>query len=210
MDIVASAPCVRTRVLNTPLVVRRICRAKIIWTSAGRPIARLSRITESKEARARRGRSSTRVREVSTWRMDSSHQYPAARSFADKGVGQRVADPLEAGGIGAGAEAVGEGGVGDPPALQLALGPLVAVQPHLRRVREVRAHLDERGPEVPVPDVEVEAGHPTLGLAEAEVLGPTGLGPLRRCEHPLELLGHPDGHDPGTDDAVEVDRKSVV
>src|SRR6266542_6607012 len=104
---VVSEPSVRTRVLNTPLVVRRIWRAKIIWTSRGLPIARLSRITDSKKARARRGRSSTRVREVSTWRMDSSHQYPAARSFADKGVGQRVADPLEAGGIGAEAEAVG-------------------------------------------------------------------------------------------------------
>ena len=43
----------------------------------------------SKNARAWRGASNTRVRETSTWRMDSSHQYPAARSSAVSGTGMR-------------------------------------------------------------------------------------------------------------------------
>ena len=36
-----------------------------------------------------RGGSKTRVREASTWRMDSSHQYPASRSASVSGSGMR-------------------------------------------------------------------------------------------------------------------------
>jgi len=56
-------------------------------TSPGRPIPTLSATRASKKARARRGSSKTSVVEVSTWRMDSSHQKPASRSAVVSGVG---------------------------------------------------------------------------------------------------------------------------
>src|SRR6476659_6470719 len=40
----------------------------------GRPISRLSATSASKKERAWRGASNTRVRDTSTWRIDSSHQ----------------------------------------------------------------------------------------------------------------------------------------
>ncbi len=43
------------------------------------------------EAPARRGSSKTRVRETSTWRMESSQKYPAALSSAVNGVGTTAA-----------------------------------------------------------------------------------------------------------------------
>jgi hypothetical protein len=52
----------------------RMRRPKMSLTSSGRPRSRLSATRASKNARARRGWSSTRVRETSIWRMDSSHQ----------------------------------------------------------------------------------------------------------------------------------------
>ena len=64
-------------VRKTPGVSRRMWRLKMISTLAGRPMSRLSAISASKNARARRGASNTRVRETSTWRMEISHQYPA-------------------------------------------------------------------------------------------------------------------------------------
>ena len=48
----------------------------------------------------------------------------------------------------------------------MAFGPLVAVDPDLGRVGEPGAHLDEGGAEVGVPQVEVVAGHPAVGLGE--------------------------------------------
>jgi hypothetical protein len=47
----------------------------------------LSATSASKNERARRGSSSTIVRDTSTWRIDNSHQYPAARSAVVNGVG---------------------------------------------------------------------------------------------------------------------------
>jgi hypothetical protein len=47
----------------------------------------LSHSSASKNARACTSWSKTRVREVSTWRMESSHQNPAARSAAFSGNG---------------------------------------------------------------------------------------------------------------------------
>src|SRR5215211_6211623 len=51
----------------------------------------------------------------------------------------------------------------------LALRPLVPVQPDLDRVREVAADLDERRPELFVPQVEVVAGDPPLSPVPIEI-----------------------------------------
>src|SRR6266571_2456880 len=81
-------------VLNTPpawpLGLRpRGERLNSTSTFSGRPRSRLSAMSASKNARACRGASNTRVRDTSTCRSDSSHQYPAARSSAVKGSGSR-------------------------------------------------------------------------------------------------------------------------
>ncbi len=44
----------------------------------------------SKNDRACRGASKTRVRDTSTWRIEISHQYPAARSAVVSGSGSRA------------------------------------------------------------------------------------------------------------------------
>jgi hypothetical protein len=61
----------------------------MISTLAGRPMSRLSAISASKNARARRGASSTRVRDTSTWRIEISHQYPPSWSLRPNGIGSR-------------------------------------------------------------------------------------------------------------------------
>jgi hypothetical protein len=66
------------RVRNTPLVSRRILRAKMISTLCGGPMSRLSATRASKNPRACRGASKTMVREISTCRIEVSHQYPAS------------------------------------------------------------------------------------------------------------------------------------
>ena len=48
-------------------------------------------MSASKNARVCRGASNTRVRETSTCRSDSSHQYPAARSAGVNGTGMTAA-----------------------------------------------------------------------------------------------------------------------
>ena len=53
-------------------------------------MSRLSAIRASKNARVCRGAANTRVREISTWRMVSSHQNPAARSASVSGSGRRA------------------------------------------------------------------------------------------------------------------------
>ena len=62
------------------------------------------------------------------------------------------------------------------------------VQPHLRRVREVAADLDEAGAELAVVDVEVVDAHPPLRLLEGEVGDAGPVGAVAALEHPLELL----------------------
>jgi hypothetical protein len=81
----------------------------------------------------------------------------------------------------------------------LALGPLVAVDPHLGRIREVGADLDEPGTELAVKHVEVVDPDPALLLGPPEVDATGGRpGVLGRGEHPLELLGGDDGDHPVT------------
>ena len=106
-----------------------------------------------------------------------------------------VADRLQPGRVVAGGEPVGQLREPDPGPSGLLLGPLMPVDPDLQRIREVGADLDERGPEPVVPQIEVIAGDPPVGLVEAEpesaVIGPLGSG-----EHILVLLRHPDRRDP--------------
>src|SRR5665811_1714166 len=71
------------------------------------------------------------------------------------------------------------------------------VDPDLDWVGEVRADLDERGPEVDVPQVEVEARDPPVGLGEGEPRGTARALALRRGEHVLVLLRDSDRRDPG-------------
>ena len=51
-------------------------------------MSRLSATRSSKKPRAWRGWVNTMVRETSTWRMEISHQYPAAASASVSGTGR--------------------------------------------------------------------------------------------------------------------------
>ena len=101
------------------------------------------------------------------------HRPPAFGEHPDRARAEPVADRLQRGRISAGGEPVGQLGEPDAGLDGLPFGPLVAVDPDLHRIREVGADLDERRPEIVVPDVEVVAGHPPLGHREGE--------PHRRC-----------------------------
>ena len=110
----------------------------------------------------------------------------------DVGGAELVTDGLQPGRVGAGGEPVGQLGEPDPGDRGLLLGPLVTVQPHLGRIWEIGADLDERWPEVEVPQVEVETGDPPVGLAEGEHdRRPVDVA-FGGGEHVLVLLGHPD------------------
>src|SRR5690348_14499630 len=96
---------------------------------------------------------------------------------------QPVADLLQRAGVVAGGEAVGQFGEGDPVSGRLPLGPFVAVEPDLGRIREVGADLDERRAKALIPQIEVVAGHPPVGL---------GGGELRRRRGSVPLVSGPD------------------
>ena len=109
---------------------------------------------------------------------------------------QTITDGLQAGRVVAGSEPVGQLGEGDPGRGGLPLGPLVPVDPHLRRVREVAADLDEARAELAVVHVEVVRVNPPLLLDEV-IAGHPGLRrAVTRPGHPLILLGNHDGGDP--------------
>jgi hypothetical protein len=80
---------------------------------------------------------------------------PTVEECLHVGGSEPRADAAQGVGVDATGEAVGHGGVGDAVAVGLVFGPLVAVEPHLGRLREVGADLDEARPEVGVADVEV-------------------------------------------------------
>ena len=174
-----------------------------------------SHSSASKNARAWQSWSKTRVREVSTCRIDSSHQYPASRSASSSGSGIRaihrsnhtctVPGPnrsqicWRAAGILAGGEPVGQRGEPDPGRGRLPLGPLVSVDPHLDRIREIGADLDEPGAHLLIEDVHVEHRDPPLLLGEGELRAPARIGvPLARGPHQLELLGAADRRRPAS------------
>ena len=103
-----------------------------------------------------------------------------------------VTDLLQPVGAVAGSEPVAQRPVVDAGLVGLALGPLVAVDPHLGRIREVGADLDEPGPEVGIPHVEVVGPHAPFGLRPVEPHSHRRAGLLGRAEDPLELLGGDD------------------
>src|ERR1700682_5184713 len=98
------------------------------------------------------------------------------------------ADRLQCGGIGTGGEPVGQFAEPDTVLGGLAFGPFVAVEPDLDRVREVGADLDERRPEIGVPQIEIETRPPPVGLGERKPRNPVVARALRRGEHVLKLL----------------------
>ena len=65
---------------KTPDVAGKILLPKINSSCSGRPRSRLSATSASKNARPLRGASNTNVFDTSICRIDSSHQYPPARS----------------------------------------------------------------------------------------------------------------------------------
>ena len=204
-----------TRVAKTPGVDGRIFLPKINSICSGRPRSRLSATSASKNARPLRGAGRTPcVRDTSICRIDNSHQYPAARSAGVSGTGSRasqrskkrldldraepVTDRLQRGRVVAARRNRSPGRPADPGLGGLPFRPLVAVQPYLDRIREVGADLDERRPELVVPDIEVVAGDPPLGPVPAEMRRPTvaGLGDGAGRD-PLELLRPADRRHPG-------------
>ena len=126
------------------------------------------------------------------------HAHPALEEHVDRARSETVADRLQPVRVGAGGEPVGQFGEGQASVNALTLGPLVPVHPHLDRIREVGAHLDERRAELDVPQVEVEARHAPVGLGEREPRHPVAAPPLDGGEHVLILLRHPDRRHPGT------------
>src|SRR6185437_7240285 len=102
--------------------------------------------------------------------MDSSHQYPAARSAAVSGVGITAIQRSKKASTSAGQKrsqiACSRAGWSHSwqsrtqraercaGPLGLPFRSLMPVQPHLRRIREVGTDLDEAGPELRVVEVE--------------------------------------------------------
>ena len=122
------------------------------------------------------------------------HRPPPLGEHPDRAGPEPVADRLQRNRIGTGGEPVGQLGEPDARLEGLPLGPLVAVDPDLHRIREVGAHLDERRSEIVVPEVKVITGDPPVGFGEREPDRLTA-ALLGRGEHRRELLRNPDrGH----------------
>ena len=129
---------------------------------------------------------------------------PVIEEGLQLGRAQPIAHCLQPGWRFAGGEAVGQFGEHEAVGGGLTLGPLVAVDPHLQRVREIAADLDEAEPERRVEDVEVVHRHSAVGFVEAE-LRRAGLAPSRVAhEDLLDLLGDNDDHDSGLRGVVDV------
>jgi hypothetical protein len=123
---------------------------------------------------------------------------PPLHEHVDGARTEPVADVLQRCRILAGGEPVGQLGEAETRLRGLAVGPFVAVEPDLARVGEVGAQLDERRTDVGVPQVEVVAGDPPVGLVERPARGARRRLALHSGPHPLELLRHPDrGHSRG-------------
>jgi hypothetical protein len=156
-----------------------------------------------------RAASKTRVRETSTklrsaaWTAPTTSPRRAARSAAvaaasssvrktpDRARAQPVTDGLQRGRIRTGGKPLDSSVNPMPARVAWRLGPLVAVEPDLDRVREVGADLDERRTEIGGPEVEVKTRHPPVGLGKRKPRNPVVARALRRSEHVLEFLGGP-------------------
>jgi hypothetical protein len=128
------------------------------------------------------------------WHRD--HRLPAPEEPLDVARGEPVTDRLQPRRVTTGGEAIRECGIGEVLPVGLALGPLMAVAPDLRGIREVGADLDEAGAELRVEDVEVVHPDAALLLHEVEAHQSRGARAILRAEHPRVLLSLHDGDDP--------------
>jgi hypothetical protein len=71
----------------------------------------------------------------------------------------------------------------------------VAVHPHLQRIREITADLDEAQAKVWVEDVEVVHRHAAIGFVEAELWSVCLRSSSVTHEHLLDLLSDDNGYD---------------
>src|SRR6476646_9912572 len=92
-------------------------------------------------------------------------------------------------------KAVGEFGEGEAVSSRLTFGPVVAVDPHFQRIREITADLDEAQTEGRVEDVEVVRRNSAVGLVETELWSVCLRPSAVTHEHLLDLLSDDDGHD---------------
>src|SRR5262249_25644713 len=130
--------------------------------------------------------------------------HPAVEEGLDLLRAEAVTDSLQPSRVAASGEAVGELGEGETFGLGLLLGPLMAIEPDLCRVREVRAELDEARSELGIPYVEVVDRHPAVGLPEPKANRAGLSGVVVTDRDGLELLGDTDrDHARGTGGLVQ-------
>src|SRR5262249_3198987 len=108
---------------------------------------------------------------------------------------QRVTDCLQCVWVRAAEEPIVQGGETNPPAGQLPLGPFVAIEADLDRVRGVATNLDERGSPLGVEQVDVVVIDVNRSTMERELAKPP-LASLRGRPAGGPLLGDADQHDP--------------
>src|SRR6185312_12456782 len=93
------------------------------------------------------------------------HCHPAVEEGLNVGRAEAVADRLQPRWVVTAGKAVTQRAERGAGPLGLPFRPLMPVQPHLRRIREVGTDLDEAGPELRVVEVEgVDADPPLLAL----------------------------------------------
>ena len=141
------------------------------------------------------------------WCGDNRH--PAIEEGLEVGRAGSITDGLQASGVSARSEAVGQLGKGQPVDACLALGPLMPVCPNFAGIREVGAQLDEAEPELCVGNVEVVDGDAAVLFDEGVVrstrarfalLGRAIVG----SQDGLELLSDADGDDARLSGGLEV------
>jgi hypothetical protein len=94
---------------------------------------------------------------------------PPVKERLKVGGTETVTQPLEVVGTVTGSKPVGQLGACDPDPAGLTFGPLVPVDPHLGRIREVAADLDEPGTPIRVGHVEDDMREDPLGSAVGTV-----------------------------------------
>ncbi len=125
------------------------------------------------------------------------HRHPAPEESLDMGGAELVTDILYTGDIKSAEQAVIQAGERDTPFLELALDPLVAIEPDPASERGIGAELDKGGAEVAVKDIEVVVVNTGAGTGEF-VVGDTrgtSLGTVG-AEGGCFLLSDTDEHRP--------------
>ena len=129
---------------------------------------------------------------------------PIVEECLELGRTESITDGLQPAWVFAVRKAIGQLGKGEAFASGLTFGPIVPVDPHLQRVREIAANLDEAQPERWVEDIKVVHRHSAIGFVEAELWSVLlGASPIAH-EHLLDLLGDDDGHHSGCGGLVDV------